>query len=130
MLIIFLEIILLLVFLILAIYIKNWNVRPIFIGLFAITLFVSFIIDISEYIKFRGERIEFIETYEKVKNQVIIINCYNDEKLKTAFIPDLEEKVEKINKTISTNNARCGSIWDGVFYYKDIGRLKPLQIVY
>lgn len=129
MLIIFLEIVLLLVFLILAIYIKNWEVRLIFIGLFAFTFFGSLVIDV-DFIKLRIERIEFIETYEKVKNQVIIINCYNDEKLKTVFIPDVAKKVEEINKTILTNNARCGSIWDGVFYYEDIGRLKPLRIIY
>lgn len=69
-----------------------------------------------------------VKEYEELKSQVEIAKNFKDPGIKSIFIPDLREKVQKMNDEILENRFRYDSKWSGHKYSKEIGELEELEM--
>jgi len=114
---------------ILIIFIKDDTAIGIFSIVFCVDLCLSIVLSINAAMS-KEELDQIIKTYNNLKAQTEIVSSSDDKTLRNAIIPDLQKKVEEMNKTISTNNNRKDNWWNSVFYYEEIGELEPLKIEY
>ncbi len=96
---------------------------------FCVDLCLSIVLSINATMS-KEELDQIVKTYNNLKAQTEIVSSSDDKTLRNAIIPDLQKKVEEMNKIISTNNNRKNNWWNSVFYYEEIGELKPLKIEY
>ena len=115
---------------ILIIFIKDDNIAiSISSIVFCVDLCLSIVLSINATMS-KEELDQIVKTYNNLKAQIEIVSSSDDKTLRNAIIPDLQKKVEEMNKTISTNNNRKDNWWNSMFYYEEIGELEPLKIEY
>ena len=114
---------------ILIIFVKDDTAIGIFSIVFCVDLCLSIVLSINATMS-KEELDQVVKTYNNLKAQTEIVSSSDDKTLRNAIIPDLQKKVEEMNKTISTNNNRKDNWWNSVFYYEEIGELEPLKIEY
>lgn len=69
-----------------------------------------------------------LREYSELKNQIEIINSFEDSEIKNVFAPNLREKVQEINNEILENRFKYESKWNGHRYSKEIGELQELEM--
>lgn len=127
--IIILEIVLFVALLLLLILVNDKTIKGVF-GILVVAVFAGSICgDINSY-QTEDDINRTIELYGSLKAQVEIVNNSDDKIIRNAIIPDLIERVNKMNKTIKENKNNYDSWWAGVFYSEEIGKLEPLRIEY